>query len=73
MSILLLQEKCFFNMHILKLPQLRITFRKLMISVKKISSVQLLSCVQIFATHVLQNARPPCPSQLPKYTQTHVH
>ena len=44
-----------------------------MISVKKISSVQLLSCVQIFATHVLQNARPPCPSQLPKYTQTHVH
>ena len=26
------------------------------------SSVQLLSCVQIFAIHELQHARPPCPS-----------
>ena len=27
-----------------------------------IQSVQSLSCVQLFVTHGLQNARPPCPS-----------
>ena len=29
------------------------------------SSVQLLSCVWLFATHGLQHARPPCPSPTP--------
>ena len=28
--------------------------------------VQLLSCVQLFATHELQHARPPCPSPTPR-------
>ena len=31
-----------------------------------ISSVQSLSCVQLFATHELQHARPPCPSPTPR-------
>ena len=26
-----------------------------------------------FQPHELQHARPPCPSQLPEFTQTHVH
>ena len=30
------------------------------------SSVQLLSCVQLFVTHGLQHARPPCPSPTPR-------
>ena len=30
------------------------------------SSVQLLSHVQLFATHGLQHARPPCPSPTPR-------
>ena len=30
------------------------------------SSIQLLSCVQLFATHELQHARPPCPSPTPR-------
>ena len=30
------------------------------------SSVQLLSCVRLFATHKLQHARPPCPSPTPR-------
>ena len=30
------------------------------------SSVQLLSRVQLFATHGLQHARPPCPSPTPR-------
>ena len=29
-------------------------------------SVQLLSCVQLFATHGLQHTRPPCPSPTPR-------
>ena len=29
------------------------------------SSVQSLSCVQLFATHGLQHTRPPCPSPTP--------
>ena len=29
-------------------------------------SVQSLSCVQLFATHGLQHARPPCPSPTPR-------
>ena len=29
------------------------------------SSVQLLSCVWLFATHGVQHARPPCPSPTP--------
>ena len=29
------------------------------------TSVQLLSCVWLFATHGLQHARPPCPSPTP--------
>ena len=33
---------------------------------KKISSVQLLSHVLLFATHRLQHTRPPCPSQTPR-------
>ena len=33
---------------------------------KKISSVQLLSHVRLFATHELQHTRPPCPSQTPR-------
>ena len=32
----------------------------------KFSSVQLLSCVQLFATHGLQHSRPPCPSPTPR-------
>ena len=32
----------------------------------RISSVQLLSHVRLFATHGLQHARPPCPSPAPK-------
>ena len=36
------------------------------------SSVQLLSCVQLFATHE-PHARPPCPSPTPRVYQTHVH
>ena len=31
----------------------------------QISSVQLLSCVRLFATHESQYARPPCPSPTP--------
>ena len=30
-----------------------------------ISSVQSLSCVQLFGPHGLQHARPPCPSPAP--------
>ena len=37
------------------------------------SSFQSLSRVWLFATPGLQHARPPCPSQLPQPTQTHVH
>ena len=37
------------------------------------SSVQLLSRVRLLQPHESQNARPPCPSQLPEFTQTHVH
>ena len=38
-----------------------------------LSSVQLLSRVQLFVTHGLQHARLPCPSPLPKVAQIHVH
>ena len=31
-----------------------------------LSTVQLLSCVQLFATPCLQHARPPCPSPTPR-------
>ena len=37
------------------------------------SSLQSLSCVQLLRPHELQHARTPCPSQLPEFTQTHVH
>ena len=30
------------------------------------SSVQSLSCVQLFESHELQHARPPCPSPIPR-------
>ena len=32
----------------------------------QLSSVQLLSCVQLFAPHELQHSRPPCPSPTPR-------
>ena len=35
--------------------------------------VQPLSRVQQFAIRGLQHSRPPCPSQLPGFVQTHVH
>ena len=38
-----------------------------------ICSVQLLSCVRLFATHGLQHTRLPVHHQLPKLAQTHVH
>ena len=37
------------------------------------SSVQLLSPTNSLRPHRLQCIRPPCPSQLPEPTQTHVH
>jgi len=37
------------------------------------SSVQLLCCVQLFATHGLQHAGFPVHHQLPELTQAHVH
>ena len=40
---------------------------------KTLSSVQLLSRIQLFMTPWLQHARPPCPSPTPGFTQTHVH
>ena len=36
-----------------------------MVNNHQFSSVQLLSRVQLFATHGLQHARPPCPSPTP--------
>ena len=39
-------------------------------------SVQFSSVAQLCPTlrpHELQHARPPCPSQLPEFTQTHIH
>ena len=44
-------------------------------SIKVLSSVQF-SCSVVFNSlqpHKSQHARPPCPSQLPKFAQTHVH
>ena len=43
--------------------------------IKSVSSVQL-GCSVVFDSlqpHESQHARPPCPSQLPEFTQTHVH
>ena len=41
----------------------------------KVGSVQFSHSVMssFLQTHGLQHARPPCPSQLPEFTQTHVH
>ena len=37
------------------------------------SSVQSLSCVQIFVNHGLRHAKLPCDHQLMELAQTHVH
>ena len=37
------------------------------------SSAQSLSVSYSLRPHGLQHARPPCPSPLPEFTQTHVH
>ena len=37
------------------------------------SSVQSLSCVQLFVIHGLQRASLPCPSPTPELAQTHIH
>ena len=39
----------------------------------KFSSVQLLSCVQLFATPNCSTPGLPVHHQLPEFTQTHVH
>ena len=38
-----------------------------------VSSVQSVSCVQLFATPGLQHTRLPCPSPAPGLAQTHAH
>ena len=39
----------------------------------QLSSVESLSRVRLLRPHELQHSRPPCPCQLPEFTQTHVH
>ena len=52
----------FYTTRKLRTPKLQITNR----CCHQFSSVQSLSRVQLFVTHVLQHPRPPCPSPTPR-------